>query len=44
MVRDVIWLRLCESMILGRVIYCFDLGKGATSETGKYLFRADNVW
>ena len=21
-----------------------DLGKGATSDAGKYLFRADNVW
>ena len=25
-------------------IVCSELGKGATSEAGKYLFRADNVW
>ena len=29
---DVFWRRLCE------------LGKGATSEAGKYLFRAASVW
>ena len=23
---------------------CSELGKGATSETGKYIFRAANVW
>ena len=23
---------------------CSELGKGATSEAGKYLFRAANVW
>ena len=23
---------------------CSQLGKDATSEAGKYLFRADNVW
>ena len=23
---------------------CSELGKGATSEAGKYLFRASNVW
>ena len=23
---------------------CFELGKGAMSEAGKYLFRAANVW
>ena len=27
----------------GRFV-CSDLGKGATSEAGKYLFRAANVW
>ena len=37
-----IWRRLCVSKILGRVIYL--LGKGATSEAGKYLFRASNAW
>ena len=44
MVMDVIWRRLCVNMIRGRVIYCSKLGKGATSEAGKYCFRADNVW
>ena len=24
--------------------FCSELGKGATSEPGKYLFRAANVW
>ena len=23
---------------------CFELGKGVTSDAGKYLFRAANVW
>ena len=40
----VIWRRLCVSMIWGREICLFELGKGATSEAGKYLFRGDNVW
>ena len=35
---DVFWRRLCVSMI------CSELGKGATSEAGKYLFRAASVW
>ena len=26
------------------MIYCSELGKGTTSEAGKYLFRAANVW
>ena len=43
MVMDVIWRRLCVNMILRRVIICSELGKGATSEAGKYLVRADNV-
>ena len=25
-------------------IICSELDKGTTSETGKYLFRASNVW
>ena len=25
-------------------LVCSELGKGATSEAGKSLFRADNVW
>ena len=37
-VMDVIWRRLCVSMIWGREI-CLFLCKGATSETGKYLFQ-----
>ena len=31
------------STLKGRFI-CSDLGNGATSEAGKYLFRAANVW
>ena len=42
MVMDMICLQLCVRMMLGRVIYL--LGKGATSETGTYLFRSANVW
>ena len=38
-VMDVIWRRLCVSMIWGR-----KLGNGATSDAGKYLFRAANAW
>ena len=30
---DVIWRR-----------FCYRLSKGVTSELGKYLFRASNVW
>ena len=37
-VMDVFWRRLCVSMI-----YLSELGKGATSEAGKSLFRAANV-
>ena len=45
-VIDVIWSRLCVSMIWGRDICLFwaELGKGATSEAGKSLFRAASVW
>ena len=43
-VMEVIWRRLCVSILGGRGIICYVLGKGATSETGKYLFRAANVW
>ena len=39
-----IWCRLCVNMIRGRVIICSELGKGATSEEGNYLFRVTNVW
>ena len=28
----------------GDFFVCSELGKGATSEAGKYLFRAANVW
>ena len=40
MVMDVFWRRLCVRFEKGR----FLLGKGATSEAGKSLFRAVNVW
>ena len=43
-VINVIWRRLCVSMIWERVIYFSELGKGATSEADMYCFRADNVW
>ena len=39
MVMDVFWRRFKE----GRFV-CSELGKGATSEAGKYLFRAASVW
>ena len=38
MVMVVYWRRLCV------IILCSELAKGATSETGKYLFRAASVW
>ena len=37
MVMDVIWRLLCVSMI------CSELGKGATSDAGKYLLRTANA-
>ena len=43
-VMDVIWRRLCVSILRGRVIYLSELGMGAMSEAQKFLFRADNVW
>ena len=43
MVIGVIWRQICVSMIRERVIYLFWLGKGSTSEAGKYLFRVVNV-
>ena len=43
-VMDVFWCRLCVSMIRGKEICFSELGKGATSEAGKYLFRAASVW
>ena len=43
-VMDMIWRRLCVSMICGKEMVCSELGNGATSEAGKYLFRAANVW
>ena len=42
-VVDVIWRRLYKYE-LRKGDFCSELGKGATSEAGKYLFRADNVW
>ena len=44
MVINVSWRRLCVSMIRKRVCNCSALGRDATSEAGKYLFRAANVW
>ena len=48
MVMDVFWRRLCVSMIWTRNqewrFVCSELGKGATGEAGKSLFRAANVW
>ena len=41
---DLFWCRLCVSMIRGRVIYISELSNSVTSEAGKYLFRATNVW
>ena len=41
---DVFWRRLCVSMISGMGFVCSELGKGATGEAGKSLFRAANVW
>ena len=39
LVMDVIWRRtLCK------YDFCSELGKGATSEAGKYLLRPANVW
>ena len=35
---------LCVSMICGREIVCSELSNSATSEAGKYLFCAANVW
>ena len=45
MVMDMFWRLLCVSIIFeeGRFV-CSELAKGATSETGKSLFRAANVW
>ena len=43
-VMDVVWRRLCVSMICEGRCVCPELGKGATSEAGKSLFRAANVW
>ena len=43
-VMDVFWRRLCVSMIWEGRFVCSELGKGATSEAGKSLFRATNVW
>ena len=42
-VKDVFWHQLCVSMEEGRFV-CSELGKGATSEVGKTLFRAADVW
>ena len=40
------WRRLCVNMILGRDFDLFVLSwaGGASSEPGKYIFTAANVW
>ena len=43
-VMDVFWRRICVSIIKEWRFICSELGKGATSGAGKYLFRAANVW
>ena len=43
MVMDVFWRRPCVSDLRKGDI-CSELGKGATSEAGKSLFRAASVW
>ena len=35
---------LCKYDLRKRDLFCSELGKGATSEAGKYLFRAASVW
>ena len=35
--------RVCE-YYRGGIVVISELGKGATSEAGKYLFRAANMW
>ena len=37
-------LTLCKYDLRKRDLFCSEWGKGATSEAGKYLFRATNVW
>ena len=44
MVMDVFWRRLCVSIFEEGRFVCSELGKGATSEAGKSLFRAASVW
>ena len=36
--------RLCVSMTEEGRFICSEFGKGVTSDVGKYLFRAANVW
>ena len=35
---------LCKYDLRKGDLFCSELGKGVTSEVGKYLFRADNMW
>ena len=44
MVMDVFWRRLCKVRFEEGIFVCSELGKGATSEAGKSLFRAASVW
>ena len=43
-VMDVIWRILFVSMFEKGCFICYELGKGAMSEAGKYLLRAANLW
>ena len=38
------WFRVYRKYDLRKGNLFVELGKGATSEAGKYLFRAVNVW
>ena len=42
-VMDVIASTLCKYDLRKGLFICSELARGATSETGKYLFRAANV-
>ena len=41
--RCVLESTLCKYDLKKRRFICYELGKGVTSEAGKYLFRAANV-
>ena len=37
---DVIWRRLCVSMILGRVVYLFGVGQGSDERDGDVFLQS----